>query len=918
MKDLRENNPDSVTSFYISGNPGCGKSQFARLLGEAMYAEGNFSFVFTLDASSSDSLYNSMFNLALRLGWSAEYIANELSKKETFHTTFQSLCHLVGIKANLRPCWLVIVDGIGVGGLEQEMKFWKNPGIPNWGVGQVFITTQCEDDIPEGKRVLHERFQQGLEEEEAIELLKKVSMADQLENGDIPVLKRVAMELDYQPLALINAATYTRQISRINSNFKWDDYLEKLRAGKQETMEYKVAKKNESYPNGMVLATRLVIEEVFNSSEILKYIFLALSFCSHAPVPVDLLISYVKSKIEHVDNEEVLVNLKECCLFLWREQSEVNTVNVHQVTYQRFLELPQNKDKDINSEETLFSTWLDTIENFTTKIDADEVSRTYTILSLLKPHLPVIQTRTSSSTELQSFTPPVKNTRCRSEYQHRGFLKKLEAFRNVYKKVYDFNNTLKYEHAIFQIQKLYPDIPVSETFNILHRLGNAYFFTGNLQKAEEYFLKSLEMKKRFHGESSPAGIAKTLLALGDVYILLCDLQKAEEYLLKSLEMEKSFHSESSPGICNALHSLASVYQQRGNVSKAEEHFLKCLEIEKSCYGENCPSVAATLHALGSVYYLHGSLQKAEEYLLKSLKMKKSFYGESSPSIAITLHELGSVYQQRGDLKKAEEYLLKSLEIKKLFHGESSPITSNTLHVLGSVYQQRGNLQKAEEYLLKSLEIGKSFNGESSAGIAVTLHELGSVYHDRGSLQKAEEYLLKSLEMKKSFHGESSPGIAATLHALGSVHQERGNLQKAEEYLLKSLEMEKSFHSESSPAIAAILHAFGNVYQRRGNLQKAEEHLLKSLEMAKLFHGESSAGIAVTLHDLGRVYQDRDNLQKAEEYLLKSLEMKKSFHGESSPIIAVTLYSLGSVYQQRGNLQKAEEYLLKSLEMRKSF
>ena len=189
MKDLRGNNPDSVTSFYISGNPGCGKSQFARLLGEAMYAERNFSFVFTLDASSSNSLYNSMFNLALRLGWSAEYIAKELSEKKSLHTTFQSLCHLVGVKANLRPCWLVIVDGIGVGGLEQKMKFWKNPGIPNWGVGQVFITTQCEDDIPEGKRVLHERFQQGLEEEEAIELLKKVSMADQLENGDIPVLK---------------------------------------------------------------------------------------------------------------------------------------------------------------------------------------------------------------------------------------------------------------------------------------------------------------------------------------------------------------------------------------------------------------------------------------------------------------------------------------------------------------------------------------------------------------------------------------------------------------------------------------------------------------------------------------------------------------------------------------------------------
>ena len=601
------------------------------------------------------------------------------------------------------------------------MKFWQNPGIQNWGVGQVIVTTQCEDDIPEGKRVLHARFQQGLEEEEAIELLKKVSMADQLDNREISVLKRVAMELDYQPLALSNAATYTRQISKINSNFNWNDYLEKLKAGKQETMENKVAKKNESYPISMVVANRLVIEELFNSSEILKYIFLALSFCSHAPVPVDLLISYVKSKIGHVDNEDVLVVLKECCVFLWWKQPEVNTVTVHQVIYQRFLELTQSKDKDINSERTLFSTWLDTMENFITKIDADELTRTYTILSLLKPHLPVIQTRTTTSTELLSFTPPVKNTSCHSEYQHLGFLKKLQTFRNVYKKVYDFNNTLKYEHAIFQIQKLCPDISVSEKFNTLHRLGIVYYRSGNLKKAEEFLLKSLKMKKSFHGESSP-DIAATLHELGNVYFTRGNLQKAEEYLLKSLEMTKSFHGESSPHIAATLQELGSVYKQRGN------------------------------------------LQKAEEYLLKSLEMKKSFHGESSPGIAATLQELGSVYKQRGNLQKAEEYLLKSLEMKKSFHGESSPGIAATLHELGSVYYTRGNLQNAEDYLLKSLEMTKSFHGESSPNIAATLQfSLGSVYYTRGNLQNAEEYLLKSLEMTKSFHGESSPDIAATLH-----------------------------------------------------------------------------------------------------------------------------------------------------------
>ena len=87
-------------------------------------------------------------------------------------------------------------------------------------------------------------------------------------------------------------------------------------------------------------------------------------------------------------------------------------------------------------------------------------------------------------------------------------------------------------------------------------MGSVYYTRGNLQNAEEYLLKSLEMTKSFHGESSP-GIAATLHELGSVYYTRGNLQNAEEYLLKSLEMTKSFHGESS-------QELGSVYKQRGN------------------------------------------------------------------------------------------------------------------------------------------------------------------------------------------------------------------------------------------------------------------------------------------------------------------------------------------------------------------
>ena len=132
MQELRCHHPNSVTSLYLSGNPGCGKTQMARLLGEAMYAEKNLSFVFTLGASSPESLYDSMFHLALRLGYDQGFLQNKISEG-SYHEKFNKLCSLVSVRANSRHCWPLIVDGLGISGMKEEMKFWRGSrGIQNW------------------------------------------------------------------------------------------------------------------------------------------------------------------------------------------------------------------------------------------------------------------------------------------------------------------------------------------------------------------------------------------------------------------------------------------------------------------------------------------------------------------------------------------------------------------------------------------------------------------------------------------------------------------------------------------------------------------------------------------------------------------------------------------------------------------
>ena len=918
MKELRKNHPDCVTSLYLSGNPGCGKTQLARLLGDAMYVNSGLSFVFTLYANSSEKLYESMFDLALRLEYNKEFLKCEVSNKDTLNKKFSMLCTLVGNKASSSQPWLLIVDGIGVSGVEKEMKFWRNPGIEKWGAGQVIITTQQLDDIPFGDLVHHESLQSGLDQQTAVELLKKVSGFDE-ENGNFAeTVEEVAKELDYQPLALVLAAIYTNLQFNDDKKFTWRRYLEELKSGRQEPMEDRVAKKNVPYSTGMVAASRLVVGKLAKSCEILKHIFLALSFCSNSSVPVDLLASFVSSITDDTKTKDFVMTVKECCLLMRTRQYDVNAVKVHQVIHDGFVAL-RYEEAEGNAGENLFSKWLDSLEKFAEENLYEQNSTAFTTLALLKSHIPNFQSSSSDNLK-QTFSPPVSNISNKSvqvELDSSESITKLKVFCHVYSTITDTNHALNCNQCILRIQRTLYEGRHPEVAETLHNLGLVYLERGDLENAEKHNQESLAMKKFLYGESHP-DVANTLNELGLVYKDQGNLEKAEQHFLESLEMKKPFFGESHPDVAGILQNLGVLYHCRGDLEKAEQHHRESLAMKKILHGKSHPEVADTLHNLGLVYKDQGDLEKAEQHFLESLAMKKAFFGESHPDVAVILSSLGSVCCERGDLEKAEKHYLESLSMHNIFYGESHPDVAGTLNDLGLVYLGRGNLEKAEQHFLESLEMTKIFYGESHPEVADTLHNLGLVYKDQGDLEKAEQHFLESLAMKKAFFGESHPDVAVILSSLGSVCCERGDLEKAEKHYLESLSMHNIFYGESHPDVAGTLNDLGLVYLGRGNLEKAEQHFLESLEMTKIFYGENHPKVATMLHNLGLVYKDQGDSAKAEQYFLESLAMNKIFYGESHPEVANTLDGLGVVYEDQGDSEKAEQYFLESLGMKKAF
>lgn len=180
MKALEERSNGAVSTIYLSGMPGCGKSQIARQTGEQFFTmksgkSKNLTFVATLNAESLETLRDSYFSLAKKLGVS-EYAISKLAiaELESADEIIRHLQRLIRQNTNLFYSWLMIADNVG--DLVLVRSFLPQTGCKDWGRGQVLITTQDASAIPtSAPHTYHELLSAGMRLDDALQLLKEVS-----------------------------------------------------------------------------------------------------------------------------------------------------------------------------------------------------------------------------------------------------------------------------------------------------------------------------------------------------------------------------------------------------------------------------------------------------------------------------------------------------------------------------------------------------------------------------------------------------------------------------------------------------------------------------------------------------------------------------------------------------------------------
>lgn len=234
---------------------------------------------------------------------------------------------------------------------------------------------------------------------------------------------------------------------------------------------------------------------------------------------------------------------------------------------------------------------------------------------------------------------------------------------------------------------------VQREHTYLSDLGYAHTVLSNLDKARQYFERSLEISR---GLGDPVGEATALNNIGAVCEREGKYEEAQEYYERSLDIRQMLGVKQE--IVSTLNNVAGVLYWRKRWDEALSTFQRVLDMYTVLNDRQ--GQAQTLLNIGTAYESMGGDDEALQAYQRSLAIYSNLNDEAGQSQA--LNNLGIIYFNRGDTDRALSHFKRSLALKEKLgdrHGQAS-----TLNNIALLYEKTGSLSLALEHYENSYEI----------------------------------------------------------------------------------------------------------------------------------------------------------------------------------------------------------------------
>ena len=734
--------------------------------------------------------------------------------------------------------------------------FLPQTGSDEWGCGQVLITTQDSATIPHNApHTYHESFSEGMQPDDAVKLLQKVSQISDREQAG-----KIAKVLDYQPLALAAAAYYVQTVVTSGSpNYSWREYQGKLTQSQREATEKLLASESSAYPKTTMAAVKMAIQRAVETDQALYRTFSFFALCAHEVLPLEAVMKFVTARISDQPEELIKTKIVRSSLILVTAEEGVERIYlrlhniVHSVVKQGAICDLESKENDKNIAEA--------VKIFQSLFKLNEEN--HALLKELIPHCKsVLECATSH------FTLPESE-----------FIKKLMPFIAL-NEVFDWLGSLAFV--------------CHEFFDLSFAKDVVDFACSVLENIQDTFGAFILIK---------AGI---LNVKGAIYCSKGNHNQAKVFHMKALMIRKKILGEEHAREAESYNDLAVLHLHTGEYYQAKELQEKALMIQKKIYGEENVRVAKSYNNLASVHYTTGEYNQAKELQEKALMIQKKILGEESAQVARSYNNLASVDYKIREYNQAKELHKKALMIQKKVFGEEHPDTATIYNNLALVHYAIREYNQAKEFHEKALMIQKTIFGDQHAEVARSYNNLATVYHSIEEYNQAKELHETALMIQKKILGEKHIDTATSYNNLASVHCNIGEYDEARELHEKALMIREKILGEEHIDTATSYSNLAEVHRNVGEYNEAKKLHEKALMIRKKILGEEHIDIATRYNNLALVHYNIGEYNQAKELYEKALMIRKKVLGEEHTDIATNYGNLATVYESIGEHRQAKK------------
>ena len=310
-----------------------------------------------------------------------------------------------------------------------------------------------------------------------------------------------------------------------------------------------------------------------------------------------------------------------------------------------------------------------------------------------------------------------------------------------------YDSTIYYYEKSFDIKKEIKSNNYSLAVSA-YNLGIVYEDLGQFEKAIELY----------------RGAEKYLLAIGDkktflsdVYVGLAnisfyseDINRAEQYAEKALDVGIKSYGEYNPNMTFVYVSYANILESKGAYNEAIKLLEKSLKIRRETYGENHRWTCEAHYDLGNSYFMSKNYDKAELLYKKAISIGE--ITNSRQFLANARNFLAGLYLEREmKLDETEELLLQALNINTSIYGTVNEVISDNYFQLAKLYKLGKNESKFKKNLEQSLGAA-NYHSDSLQKVIAPFHALQSLellrewYEDRYKETQETAFLEESFKI----------------------------------------------------------------------------------------------------------------------------------------------------------------------------